>query len=166
MGEVYKARDTRLSRDVAVKVLPAAFSADGERLQRFEQEARAAALNIPISSRSDLGTHDSAPYRVELLERAAQRPWDQGCRAESSGLRDSDCARPGRRARQGIVHHDLKPANIFITADGAQRFSTLGSPSSRARRHRRCEPGAYVASRHAAGVVPNVGYMARSRFAV
>jgi eukaryotic-like serine/threonine-protein kinase len=71
MGEVYRARDTRLGREVAVKVLPAAFSADADRLRRFEQEARAAsALNHPnILAIFDVGTHDGAPYVVsELLE--------------------------------------------------------------------------------------------------
>src|SRR5512136_1509738 len=71
MGEVYKARDTRLGREVAVKVLPADFTQDPERLRRFEQEARAAAaLNHPnILVLYDIGTHDGAPYIVtELLE--------------------------------------------------------------------------------------------------
>src|ERR687886_416374 len=71
MGEVYRARDTKLGRDVAVKVLPAAFSTDTERLRRFEQEAQAAgALNHPnILSVYDVGTHDGTPYVVaELLE--------------------------------------------------------------------------------------------------
>ena len=71
MGEVYRARDTRLGRDVAVKVLPAEFAQDPERLRRFDQEARAAAaLNHPnILVLHDLGTHDGAPYIVtELLE--------------------------------------------------------------------------------------------------
>src|ERR687885_89404 len=71
MGEVYRARDTRLSREVAVKVLPAAYSADAERLRRFEQEACAAgALNHPnILVVHDIGAHDGSPYVVsELLE--------------------------------------------------------------------------------------------------
>src|SRR5437899_6618171 len=71
MGEVYRARDTRLGRDVAVKVLPASFSADSDRLHRFEQEACAAgALNHPnILIVHDIGTHDGSPYVVsELLE--------------------------------------------------------------------------------------------------
>src|SRR5579859_6362117 len=71
MGEVYRARDSRLGRDVAVKVLPAALSRDAERLKRFEQEARAAsALNhTNILAIFDVGTHDGAPYLVmELLE--------------------------------------------------------------------------------------------------
>ncbi len=71
MGEVYRARDPRLGRDVAIKVLPTALSADADRLRHFEQEARAtAALNHPnILAVYDLGTHDGAPYVVsELLE--------------------------------------------------------------------------------------------------
>ena len=71
MGEVYRARDTRLGRDVAVKVLPAMSSTDPERLRRFEQEARAAAaLNHPnILAVHDIGTHEGSPYIVsELLE--------------------------------------------------------------------------------------------------
>src|SRR5215475_14272032 len=71
MGEVYRARDARLKRDVAIKVLPASFSADPDRLRRFEQEAQAAgSLNHPnILAVYDVGTHDGSPYVVsELLE--------------------------------------------------------------------------------------------------
>ena len=71
MGEVYRAKDTRLGREVAIKVLPASFSQDADRLRRFEQEARAAsALNHPnIVTLHDIGSHDGAPYVVsELLE--------------------------------------------------------------------------------------------------
>ena len=71
MGEVYRARDARLGRDVAIKVLPAAFATDADRLRRFEQEARAVgALNHPnILAVHDIGSHDGAPYVVsELLE--------------------------------------------------------------------------------------------------
>ena len=71
MGEVYRARDSRLGRDVAIKVLPASLSADSERLRRFEQEARAAAaLNHPnILAVYQMGTYEGAPYLVsELLE--------------------------------------------------------------------------------------------------
>src|SRR5499433_3711100 len=71
MGEVYRARDTRLKREVAIKVLPASFSADPDRLRRFEHEAQAAgSLNHPnITAVYDVGTHEGAPYVVsELLE--------------------------------------------------------------------------------------------------
>src|SRR5438132_375553 len=76
MGEVYRARDSRLGREVAIKVLPAALSADADRLRRFEQEARAAGmLNHPnILTIYDIGTHDGAPYIVaELLDGAELR---------------------------------------------------------------------------------------------
>src|SRR5215510_7698137 len=83
MGEVYRARDPRLGRDVAVKVLPASFSSDPDRLKRFEQEARSAGvLNHPnVTIVYDIGQHDGAPYVVqELLE-------GQTLRAELSGGR-------------------------------------------------------------------------------
>ena len=73
MGEVYRARDPRVGRDVAIKVLPIAFSTDSDRLRRFEQEAQAAgALNHPnITAVYDVGQHEGAPYVVtELLEAA------------------------------------------------------------------------------------------------
>src|SRR5271168_642384 len=76
MGEVYRARDTRLGRDVALKVLPDSFARDADRLRRFEQEARAvAALNHPnILAVHDIGEHNGAPYLVsELLEGASLR---------------------------------------------------------------------------------------------
>jgi serine/threonine protein kinase len=69
MGEVYRAKDPRLGREVAVKVLPASFSTDADRLRRFEQEARAAGLlNHPnITAVYDIGTHDGAPYACSFL---------------------------------------------------------------------------------------------------
>src|SRR5579864_1264378 len=81
MGEVYRARDTRLGRDVAIKVMPASFASDADRLRRFEQEARAvAALNHPnILAVHDIGTQDGTPYIVcELLEGETLRQRLQG----------------------------------------------------------------------------------------
>ncbi len=132
MGEVYRARDTRLGREVAVKVLPAAFAADAERLRRFEQEARAAsALNHPnILTIYDVGTHDGSPYVVsELLEGETLRD-----RLQSGPLpprKAIDYARQvanGLAAahEKGITHRDLKPENLFLTKDGRAKILDFG----------------------------------------
>ena len=132
MGEVYRSRDSRLGREVAIKVLPASFHRDPERLRRFEQEARAAgALNHPnILVVYDVGSHDGAPYLVtELLEGATLR----------DRLRDG--ALPPRKAVEyavqivhglaaahdkGIVHRDLKPENVWICSDGRTKILDFG----------------------------------------
>ena len=107
MGEVYRAKDPRLGRDVAIKVLPASFSPDADRLRRFEQEAKAAGvLNHPnITAVYDIGTHDGAPYVVqELLEGETLRAELAGgplLAAQGDRLRDADRPGPGRRAREG-----------------------------------------------------------------
>src|SRR5256712_2463494 len=132
MGEVYRARDTRLGRDVAVKVLPSTFSADADRLHRFEQEACAAgALNHPnILIVHDVGTHDGAPYVVsELLEGETLRQRISG--AALAQRRAIDYAlgiAHGLAAAhvKGIVHRDLKPENIFITKDGRVKILDFG----------------------------------------
>ena len=126
MGEVWKARDTRLGREVAVKVLPEAFAADPERLKRFEQEARTvAALSHPnILAIFDVGTHEGSPYLVtELLEGETLRNFiSQGPIPVGQGV---DLARQialGLSAAhaKGIVHRDLKPENVFLTSDGVK----------------------------------------------
>jgi Tol biopolymer transport system component len=132
MGEVYRARDTRLGRDVAVKVLPASFSQDAERLRRFEQEARTAgALNHPnILAIHDIGTHDGSPYLVsELLEGQTLRE-----RLTESLLplrKTLDFAVQiasglGAAHEKGIVHRDLKPENLFLTSDGRVKILDFG----------------------------------------
>jgi hypothetical protein len=132
MGEVYRAKDPRLGRDVAIKVLPASFSADPDRLRRFEQEARAAGvLNHPnITAVYDIGTHDGAPYVVqELLEGETLRgKLDAGPIPQKQAL---DCAlqiAKGLSAahEKGVVHRDLKPENLFVAKDGHLKILDFG----------------------------------------
>ena len=132
MGEVYRARDPRLGRDVAIKVLPASFSDDGDRLRRFEQEARAAsALNHPgILTIHDFGLHDGAPYVVsELLEGQNLRDRMAGSALPIRKALDYaiQLARGLAAAHEkGIVHRDLKPENVFVTADGRVKILDFG----------------------------------------
>ncbi|MEJ7577054.1 MAG: serine/threonine-protein kinase [Pyrinomonadaceae bacterium] len=132
MGEVYLARDPKINRDVAVKVLPADFSSDPERLRRFEQEAQAAgALNHPnILSIYDVDTHDGAPYVVsELLEGETLR---EGLNGTALSVRKAiDYAlqiASGLAAahEKGIVHRDLKPENLFVTHEGRVKILDFG----------------------------------------
>src|SRR6267378_8122999 len=136
MGEVYRARDTRIGRDVAIKVLPAAFALDSDRLRRFDLEARAAGtLNHPnLVTVYDLGAVNGAPYvAMELLEGETLR--------EKIELNGSAVRLPIRKAidysvqianglaaahEKGIVHRDLKPENIFITKDGRAKILDFG----------------------------------------
>src|SRR3989454_5884213 len=132
MGEVYRARDSKLVRDVAIKVLPAVFSADAERLRRFEQEAQAAgALNHPnILVIHHVGTHDGAPYIVsELLEGETLRDrLHGGALPQRKAIDYSLQVAHGLAAahQKGIAHRDLKPENIFITNDGRVKILDFG----------------------------------------
>src|SRR5579864_413793 len=132
MGEVYKARDKRLNRDVAIKVLPTSFSADPDRLQRFAQEARAAAaLSHPnILSIFDIGEDGGAPYVVsELLEGETLRDrLRNGPLATRKAIDYAAQVARGLAAahEKGIVHRDLKPENIFITNDGRVKILDFG----------------------------------------
>jgi eukaryotic-like serine/threonine-protein kinase len=132
MGEVYRARDTRLNRDVAIKILPASFSADPDRLQRFAQESRAAAaLNHPnILSIYDIGEDRGAPYVVsELLEGESLRErLRAGPLSSRKALDYAQQIAKGLAAAhdKGIVHRDLKPENLFITSDGRAKILDFG----------------------------------------
>ena len=132
MGEVYRARDTRLGRDVAIKVLPARFASDPDRLHRFEQEARAvAALDHPnILALHDVGTHEGAPYLVtELLEGESLRERLRDGALPSRKVVElavQVCAGLAAAHEKGIVHRDLKPENLFITNDGHVKILDFG----------------------------------------
>ena len=132
MGAVYRARDSRLGREVAVKVLPAEYSADADRLRRFEQEARAAgALNHPnILTIFDVGTAGSSPYVVsELLEGETLRQKVAGGALPQRKAVDYalQLARGLAAAHEmGIVHRDLKPENVFVTKDGRIKILDFG----------------------------------------
>jgi len=132
MGEVYRARDPKLGRDVAIKVLPATFSAAADRVRRFEQEAEAAgALNHPnILSIYDVATHDGALYVVsELLEGETLRERMDGTALPSRKAIDYALQIASGLAaahEKGIVHRDLKPENLFITRDGRVKILDFG----------------------------------------
>jgi len=132
MGEVYRAHDNRLDRDVAIKVLPEYLTSDADRLRRFEQEARAtAALNHPnILAVFEMDTHGSVSYLVEeLLEGETVR---ERLRRGPIPLRKAiDYAvqiAHGLAAAhdKGIVHRDLKPEKLFLTKDGRVKILDFG----------------------------------------
>jgi len=166
MGEVYRARDTRLLRDVALKVLPASFTSDPDRLRRFEQEARAvAALNHPnIVSIYDVGNANGVHFIVsELLEGDTLRQ-----KMTTSGM-------PARRAvelavqlanglaaahEKGIVHRDLKPENIFITRSGRLKILDFGlAKLHQPRQDGETVDGATAAHTSVGQVLGTAGYM-------
>ena len=129
MGEVFRPRDTRPNRDVAIKVLPKDFVSDPDRLQRFEQTL--AALNHPnVLTIHDAGVHESAPYLVsELLEGKTLREQINGCalsirKATEYALQIAHGLAVAHGKR--IIHRDLTPENIFVTKDGRVKILDLG----------------------------------------
>jgi serine/threonine protein kinase len=132
MGEVFRARDTRLGRDVALKILPTTFATDQHRLRRFEQEARAAAsLNHPnIVAVYDVGATNGVPYVVsELLEGQTLRQVLRGGTLTTRKAVDYGAQIAtglGAAHEKGIIHRDIKPENIFVTTDGRVKILDFG----------------------------------------
>ena len=132
MGEVYRARDTKLGRDVAIKVLREELASDPGRLRRFEQEARAAsALNHPnIITIYEIGTHGSTPYiAMEYVEGRTLRETIGEGPLPTKKLLDFSTQIAGGLAKAhaaGIVHRDLKPENLMITTDGFVKILDFG----------------------------------------
>ena len=163
MGEVYRARDTRLGREVALKILPAEFSADRERLERFEQEARSAsALNHPnIITIYDVGSSNSISYlSMELVEGKSLRALlDEGLlplrKIASIASQLADGLAKAHAA--GIVHRDLKPENVMISKDGFLKILDFGlAKMTLVQGHQ----ASHIQTQTGAGVVRGtVGYM-------
>jgi len=135
MGEVYRARDAKLGRDVAIKSLPLSFAADADRLARFEREARVlASLNHPNIG-AIYGIEESAGTTALVLELIEGESLDARLRSLGSrGLRTSDALSIARQIaaaldvahERGIVHRDLKPANIMLASDGSVKVLDFG----------------------------------------
>ena len=149
MGEVHLALDTRLGRKVALKLLPAGFTADAGRVRRFEQEARAAsALNHPNiltiyeigeAPAEDGGIHYIAAEYIEgetLRQRMASAPDKKMKPAEALDIATQMAAALAAAHEAGIVHRDIKPENVMVRRDGWSKCSTSASPNwpSRLRR--------------------------------
>ena len=173
MGEVYRARDTRLDRTVALKILPEGFATDPDRLARFEREAKAlAALSHPgILAVHDFGVNDHTAYVVtELLEgQTLRQRLARGALPQRKAVEYAAQIAGGLAAAhdKGIVHRDLKPENLFVTTDGrikildfglaAHTTTRTGAPEPQATEERLTETGAvlgtagYMSPEQAAG---------------
>jgi eukaryotic-like serine/threonine-protein kinase len=168
MGEVYRARDTRLGRDVAIKILPESFARDTDRLHRFEQEARAvAALSHPnILAIFDTGQNNGSPFLVsELLEGETLRTiLDRGTLPQRKTIDYGVQIAQGLAAahEKGIVHRDLKPENIFVTRDARIKILDFGLAKLAQKSIAATADGVTLTSSHtAAGVVMGTAsYMA------
>ena len=167
MGEVYRARDTRLGRDVAVKVLPESFARDPDRLHRFEQETRVvASLNHPnILAIFDVGQHESVPFLVsELLEgESLRQTLERGSLPHRNTIEYAVQIAQGLAAahEKGIVHRDLKPENLFVTKDGRFKILDFGLAKLAAKASSDSNEPTITEANTVAGVVlGTTGYMA------
>jgi eukaryotic-like serine/threonine-protein kinase len=169
MGEVYRARDGRLAREVALKIIPESFARDEDRLQRFEQEARAiAALNHPnILAIHDVGQHNGSPFLVsELLEGELLREvLDRGVLPQRKAIEYGVQVAQGLAAahEKGIVHRDLKPENLFLTKNGRAKILDFGlAKLAHISAERNPSDGATLTSAHtsAGTVMGTASYMA------
>ena len=167
MGEVYRAKDSRLGRDVALKILPESFARDADRLRRFEQEARAvAALNhANILAIHDIGQHEGSPFLVsELLEGESLRALlDHRPLPQRKTIEYGVQIAHGLAAAhdKGIVHRDLKPENIFVTKDGRIKILDFGLAKLAQKAGAEPNEATLVASQTAVGMVMGTAsYMA------
>src|SRR5438128_6660889 len=168
MGEVYRARDTRLGRNVALKILPESFARDTDRLHRFEQEARAvAALNHPnILAIFDTGQDNGSPFLVsELLEGETLRMvLDRGAMPQRKVIDYGVQIAQGLAAahEKEIVHRDLKPENVFVTRDGRVKILDFGLAKVVSREtdsERQTKAPTLTAATQPGVVLGTVGYM-------
>ena len=178
MGEVYRARDARLGRDVAIKVIPASVATDPDRLGRFEREAQAAAsLSHPnIVSVFEFGTHDNQPFVVmELLEGETLRQRLAATPAERGSDATKHAGLPVRKAIEyavqiarglaaahdkGLVHRDLKPENIFLLDDGHVKILDFGLARAAASQESSGATATVAALTDPGVVLGTIGYMA------